>query len=182
MSNPFKNKNLVRGTWCVGVGVLATLACGPKKSDQTPTPQVTAPLPTAGIAGQRVPLMPLGLVAAEDTLHWDALIADRRGTLDKSDSIINTFLTARAPEVNWVSPGEVRRIAHRARYILVPAGLVFRRAAVGPSGRQAVAELAIVLIDTRTGKIGWRTTARGEGEDPWTALTRAVKNLTPGVP
>jgi len=202
--------------------VLATLACGPKKSDQPPTPQATAPLPTAGLAGQRVPLMPLGLVGAEDTLHWDALIADRRGTLDKSDSIITTFLAARAPEVNWVSPGEVRRIAHRAigiaadpdqmgtpflraeklvdvpdplryqlrtlaglaggRYVLVPAGLVFRRAAGRPDGRTAAAELAIVLIDTRTGKIGWRTTARGEGQDPWTALTRAVKNLTPGLP
>ena len=67
---------------------------------------------------------------------------------------------------------------------MVPAGLVFRKPAVGTSGRPAVAtaELSVVLIDTRTGKIGWRTIARGEGDDPWTALTRAVKSLTPGLP
>jgi hypothetical protein len=207
--------------------LLAALSCGGKKSNQQPTPAPTAPLPTAGLAGQRVALMPLALVAAEDSLHWDAVIADRRVTLDKSDSIIATLLTARAPEVSWVEPAELRRIARRApgiaadpdqmgtpflraeniidvpdplryqlrtlmglaggRYVLVPAGLVFRVAdsahsAVRPSGRQAVAELSVVLIDTRIGKVGWRTTARGEGDDPWTALTRAVKSLTPGLP
>jgi hypothetical protein len=67
------------------------------------------------------------------------------------------------------------------RYVLVPAGLVFRQPA-GPPGRPPVAELSIVLIDTRVGRVGWRTTARGEGADPWTALTRAVKSLTPGLP
>jgi len=33
----------------------------------------------------------------------------------------------------------------------------------------------MVLIDTRVGRVGWRTIARGEGADPWTALTRAVR-------
>ena len=201
--------------------LLAVVSCGGKKSSQTPTPIPTAPLPTAGLAGQRVALTPLALVAAEDTLHWDALIADRRVTLDKSDSIIGTLLTARAPEVSWVGPAELRHIARRAagivadpdqmgtpflradnivdvpdplryqlrtlmglvggRYVLVPAGLVFRQP-VGPPARPPVAELSVVLIDTRTGKVGWRTVARGEGDDPWTALTRAVKSLTPGLP
>ena len=90
------------------------LGCGGKKSAQQPEPQLTAPLPTAGLAGQRVALIPLALVGAEDTLHWDALIADRRNTLDKSDSIISTLLAARAPEVTWVVPTELRRIARRA--------------------------------------------------------------------
>jgi len=176
------------------------------------------------MAGQRVALTPLALVAAEDTLHLDVLIGDRRTTLDKCDSIIATLLTARAPEVTWVTPAELRHVARRApgiaadpdqlgtpflraaniidvpdplryqlrtlmglvggRYVLVPAGLVFRKAAVGPSGRPAAAtaELSVVLIDSRVGKIGWRTVARGDGEDPWTALTRAVKSLTPGLP
>lgn len=223
MSNPFNNKNLVRGAWCVAV--VAAIACGRKKSDQQPEPAPTAPLPTAGLAGQRVALTPLALVAAEDSLHWEALIGDRRVTLDKSDSIIGTLLTARAPEVTLVGPAELRHIARRAagiaadpdqmgtpflradnivdvpdplryqlrtllglvggRYALVPAGLVFRKPPVRPSGRPAafaVAELSLVLIDTRVGKVGWRTTARGEGDDPWTALTRAVKSLTPGLP
>lgn len=204
--------------------LLATLSCGGTKSEQQPTPVPTAPLPTAGLSGERVALTPLALVAAEEALRWDSLIGTRRTTLDKSDSIIATLLGARAPEVTWVGPAELRHIARRApgiapdpdqmgtpflrasnivdvpdplryqlrtlmglvggRYVLVPAGLVFRKPAVGPSGHQvaASAELSVVLIDTRIGKIGWRTTARGEGDDPWTALTRAVKSLTPGLP
>ena len=167
-------------------------------------------------------LTPLALVAAEDTLHWDALIGDRRTTLDKSDSIIATLLMARASEVTWVGPAELRHIARRApgiaadpdqmgtpflrasniinvpdplryqlrtlmglvggRYVLVPAGLVFRQTAGRPDGRTVTAELSVVLIDSRIGKIGWRTVARGESDDPWTALTRAVKSLTPALP
>jgi len=202
--------------------LLASLSCGGKKSEQQPRPAPTAPLPTAGLAGQRVALTPLALVAAEDTLHWDALIGDRRTTLDKSDSIIATLLGARASEVTWVGPAELRHIARRApgiaadpdqmgtpflrasniidvpdplryqlrtlmglvggRYVLVPAGLVFRQTVGRPDGRTATAELSVVLIDSRVGKIGWRRVARGEGDDPWTALTRAVKSLTPGLP
>jgi len=213
-----KTKYLVIGAWGLVLG-----ACGGKKNSQPPTPIPTAPLPTAGLAGQRVALIPLALVGAEDTLHWDALIADRRNTLDKSDSIISTLLAARAPEVTWVVPTELRRIARRApgivtdpdqmgtpflrgerivdvpdplryqlrtllglvggRYALIPAGLVFRRAPTAAFAHPpALAELSVVLIDTRIGKVGWRTTARGEGDDAWTALTRAVKNLTPGLP
>lgn len=210
-----KTKHLLIGVWCLVAG-----ACGGKPNSQTPTPEPTAPLPTAGLAGQRVALTPLGLVAAEDTLHWDTLIADRRTTLDKSDSIISTLLVTRAPEVSWVGPAELRHIARRApgiaadpdqmgtpflrasnivdipdplryqlrtlmglvggRYVLVPAGLVFRRPTVGSVG--ATAELSVVMIDSRVGKVGWRTIARGEGQDAWTALTRAVKSLTPGLP
>jgi hypothetical protein len=175
-----------------------------------------------------VALTPLALVAAEDSLHWDTLIADRRATLLKSDSIITALLTARAPEVAWVSPAELRHVARRApgiapdpdqmgtpflrasniidvpdplryqlrtlmglvggRYVMVPAGLVFRVASPGGGATPrstpalATAELSVVLIDSRIGKIGWRTIARGEGDDPWTALTRAVKSLTPGLP
>lgn len=204
--------------------LLGVLGCGGKKSTEPPAPAPTAPLPTAGLAGQKVALTPLALVAAEDSLHWDAVIADRRPTLDKSDSIISTLLTGRSPEVTWVPPAELRRVARRAagiaadpdqlgtpflraeqiidvpdplryqlrtlmglvggRYVLVPAGLVFRKPPIRPAaqGSFAVAELSVVLIDTRVGRIGWRTVARGEGDDPWTALTRAVKSLTPGLP
>jgi len=231
VTNLLQDKYFVRGASCV-VALLTALACGGKKANRPPTPAPTAPLPTAGLAGQRVSVLPLTLVAAEDTLHWEAVIADRRATLDRSDSIIGTLLAARATEVTWVGPPELRRAARRAvgiaadpdqmgtaflratnviyvpdplryqlrtlvgltggRYALVPAGLVFRQApgrsdAVGarhavPLPTVAVAELSVVLVDTRVGRVGWRTIARGEGEDPWTALTRAVKSLTPGLP
>ncbi|HKA57809.1 MAG TPA: hypothetical protein VKD28_04285 [Gemmatimonadales bacterium] len=224
MSNPLKHNYFVRRASCVvALGMLVT--CGPKKKDEKPTPDpATAPLPTAGLAGQRVALTPLELVGAEEGLKWDSLIANRRATLSKADSIISTLLGARATEVTWVGPSELRRTARRApgiaadpdqmgtaflrgtsvidvpdplryqlrtlvglvggRYALIPAGLVFRvpldRKPDGPT--VAKAELSMVMVDTRVGKVGWRTIARGEGEDPWTALTRAVKALTPGVP
>ena len=230
MSNPLKHNYLRRGIWIVGAW--AFVACGSKKPEQQPKPEPTAPLPTAGLAGQRVALTPLELVGAEDTIHLDSLITSRRATLDRCDSIILTLLTARAPEVTWVGPAELRHIARRAvgivadpdqmgtpflrasniidvpdplryqlrtlmglvggRYVLVPAGLVFRKPRrVGAAGQPAggadhaveiSAELSIVMIDSRVGKIGFRTVARGEGADPWTALTRAVKSLTPGLP
>ena len=213
MTNPLKNRYL----WACALLV----ACGGKKSDHPLAPAPTAPLPTAGLAGQKVSVLPLTLAAAEDTLHWDALLADRRAALDRSDSIIATLLAAREPEVTWVGPAELRRVARRAagiaaepdqmgtsflraetlidvpdplryqlrtlvalaggRFALVPAGLVYRHAPGSPAG-VATAELSIVLIDARVGKVGWRTVARGEGLDPWTALTRAVKSLTPGLP
>jgi hypothetical protein len=230
VTNLLQNKYLVRGAWYVVA--LTIIACGSKKTDHPPAPAPTARLPTAGLAGQKVSVLPVTLVAAEDSLHWDALLGDRRATLDKTDSIIATLLVARSPEVSWALPADLRRAARRAagiaadpdqmgtaflradgiidvpdplryqlrtlvglaggRYALVPAGLVFRRApqrsdTVGaqhaaPLAMVAVAELSVVLVDTRIGRVGWRTVARGEGADPWTALTRAVKSLTPGLP
>lgn len=203
--------------------LLAGLSCGGKKKvADKPTPEnlpPTAPLPTAGLAGQRVALTPLTLVGAEDSLHLDSLINNRRATLNKSDSIIGALLTARAPEVTWVGPEELRHTARRApgvatdpdqmgtaflraerlidvpdplryqlrtlvglaggRYAMIPGGLVFRRR---PGRTDITAELSLVMVDTRVGRIGWRTVARADADDPWTALTKAVKNLTPGVP
>jgi hypothetical protein len=223
VSNPLKHNYFVRRASCVVV-LVATISCGGKKTGQSPTPEPTAPLPTAGLAGQRVALTPLALVAAEDTLHWEGLVGDRRSALDKSDSILGTLLSERASEVTWVGPAELRRIARRnpaivtdpdqmgtpflratqvvevpdplryqlrtlvgfvgGRFAMIPAGLVFRQPPNRPTAEPpvAVAELSIVLIDTRVGRVGWRTIARGEGSDPWTALTRAVKSLTPGLP
>ena len=82
------------------------------------------------------------------------------------------------------------------RWALVPAALVYRKTAVGTTagggtagGKTAVlgsgagtAELTLVLVDTRLGKVHWRTVGRGAGDDPWSALTQAVKSVTPGLP
>jgi len=237
VTNPLQIKSLVRSAWYV-VTATALAACSHKS--ETLTPEPTAPLPTAGIAAQQVAVLPLTLVAAEDSLHWAALLGERWAALAMSDSIIGMLLKTRAPEVNWVPPDELRRAARRApgiapapdqmgtailfhptkqqpemvpdplrselrtlaalvgggRYALVPAGLTFRRAITmgggpGSVGAQhaellphavATAELTVVLVDVRMGRVGFRTVARGEGDDPWTALTRAVKSLTPGLP
>ena len=203
--------------------LLAVLNCGGKKKvDDKPTPEnlpPTAPLPTAGLAGQRVALTPLTPVGAEDSLHLDSLVNNRRATLNKSDSIIGALLTGRAPEVTWIGPEELRHTARRApgvatdpdqmgtaflraerlidvpdplryqlrtlvglaggRYAMIPGGLVFRRR---PGRTDVTAELSIVMVDTRVGRVGWRTVARADADDPWSALIKAVKNLTPGVP
>jgi hypothetical protein len=214
VTNPLKNKDLVRGA-VAAVAIL--VACG-KKPSGPPTPLPTAPFPAAGLAGQRVALVPVPLVAADEALGWDSLLSDHRATLLRADSVIAALLPTRTPEVNWVLPDELRREARRApgiatdpdqlgtavlraesmtevldplrqqlrtlgalsggRYVVAPAAVVFRPAGPG----LATAEVAIVLVDVRLGKIDWRTVARGEGRDPWTALAHAVKALTPGLP
>lgn len=76
-----------------------------------------------------------------------------------------------------------------ARYGLVPAALLWVptdtaaavRAVVQGTGA-GTAELTIVVVDTRLSRIGFRTVARGAGDDPWTALQRAVKAALPELP
>ena len=235
VTNPLKNNYLVRGARCALVAATVT-GCGGKQHVEEPAP--TVPLPTAGIAAQQVAITPLTLVVAEDSLHWQVLVGERRTALARADSVIGSLLKERAPEVTWLLPDDLRRAARRApgiapdpdqmgtsillrgggreemvpdplrnelrtlaalvgagggRFMLVPAGLVYRRATTGAgsAGAQhaaplprglATAELTIVMVDVRTGRVGFRTVARGEGDDPWTALTRAVKSLTPGLP
>jgi hypothetical protein len=216
------NKHLVRLAW-IAAGIAA--GCGHKPASQaSPAIQPTLPLPTTGLSGQQVILLPLTLVAAEDSLHWEAVLGDRRATLTRADSVVGALLQARAPEVTWVLPDEVRRAARRApglatdpdqlgtavlrvqkltvvpdplrgqvrtlaalaggRHVLIPVALIYRRAHLGAGATRStgLAELALVLADIRTGHIEWRTIATGEGDDPWATLTRAVKNMTPGLP
>ena len=93
------------------------LACGGKRTSddtQAPAPEPTLPLPTAGIAGQRVAVYPFTLVTAAEDLGWQTHLAARREALDRADSIIGALLTERSPEVTWVLPGDLRRAAVRA--------------------------------------------------------------------
>src|SRR6266550_4854888 len=227
VSNRLQFKYLVRGVWCVVAA--AVVGCG-HKPETSERPQPTAPLPTGALAGREVLVLPVTLLAAEDSLRWGTVLADRRATLARADSVIGTLLKARVPEVTWILPEELRRAARgapgiatdpdqmgtailRARnltmvpdplrsqlrtlaalasgsgYALVPAALIYRRAVRRSDGRTvsgirgvATAELDIVLADVRLGRVGWRTVATGEGDDPWSALTSAVKGLTPGLP
>src|SRR5947199_3966788 len=111
LTNPLQIKNLVRGARC-GVAIALLAGCGGRQPDETPAP--TQPLPTAGLAAQQVSVLPLTLLAAEDSLHWQAKFADRRAALAQADSVIGTLLTARAPEVTWVLPEALRKAARRA--------------------------------------------------------------------
>jgi len=214
---------VVGGRWSV-VAVLVAVACGgaKPKPDQQPVPAATRPLPLAGLASTKVPVLPLTLIGADETLGWPQF-ANQRAALASADSVIGTLLPARAPEVTWVLPDELRRQARRsptfatnpdqmgtailraermeivpdplrselralvaiadARFALAPAQLVFKRSITpGSPPGTGTAELTVVIVDGRLGQVGWRTVARGDGPDPWTALTRAVKALTPGLP
>ena len=93
--------------------LLGLNACGGGRLNTAAEPE-TAPLPTAGIAGQEVAVYPLTLVVSEETLGWSELLQPRRDALDHADSLIGAFLTERAPEVVWVLPEALRRAAGRA--------------------------------------------------------------------
>lgn len=223
MTNPLKNKSLLRGAWCAAT-LFALGSCGGKPApDQQAIPEPTRPLPLAGLASVKVPVLPLTLLASDDSLGWGSMFADRHAALARVDSILGTLLQGRAPEVTWVLPDELRRQARRsptfaanpdqmgtailrggkvgdfvpdplrsdlralvaiadARHALVPAQLVYRRMAGSADGRMGTAELTVVIVDARLGQVGFKTVARGDGTDPWMALTRAVKALTPGLP
>jgi hypothetical protein len=201
------------------VALLAAGACARSRPAEA-TPQPTAPLPTAGLAGQKVVVFPLTLIAADEHLGWHEPLTPRRAALEQADSVLGDMLTSRSPEVTWVLPAELRQAARRGvgvtsdpdqmatsllrssglrqipdplwsqmrtltaiagdRYVLVPASLFFLPATGDTTG--GLAEMTLVLADVRTGAIGWRTVARGEGSDPWTALRQALKGLAPGVP
>jgi hypothetical protein len=101
----------------IGVTLVFSLlitACGGTRSAADVEPQPTAPLPTAGLAGEPVSVYPVTLMLAEDSLGWQDYVQPRREALDRADSLIAAFLTERAPEVNWMLPADLRRAAGRA--------------------------------------------------------------------
>ena len=75
------------------------------------------PVPTQGLAGQQVALVPLTLVATDPAFLSDSLFdayRDRRATLTWADSLIGDAFVGRAPEVKWVLPPTLRKIARRS--------------------------------------------------------------------
>jgi hypothetical protein len=75
------------------------------------------PVPTQGLAGMPVAVVPLTLVVTDPAFQTDTLFdhfRDRRSTLSWADSVIGEAFTGRAPEVKWVLPPALRKIARRA--------------------------------------------------------------------
>ncbi len=202
--------------------VLLSISCaaGAQQPAIKPPPpgQVAAPVPTEALAGQSVALMPITLVAADPALQSDTIYApyrDRRTTLLWADSLIGEAFISRAPEVRWVPPPELRKVARRSpgivndpdqmgqamlrspkmrevpdplrsslrnlmavvggRMVMVPASLGFGRQADG----RLRADLALVVADTRSGKVLWRSQANGSGADPREALDAALTAVLP---
>jgi hypothetical protein len=177
-----------------------------------------SPLNTAALAGQIIAVLPLTLVVADPALESDSVYAgykNRRAAVQRADSLVGEAILTRGPEVNWVLPPQLRKIARRSagvvedpdqmgqailrspglksvpdplrsslrslvalvggRMALVPASLGFEPE---PNG-QIRAELSLVLADSRTGKLLWRTLAYGRGASPDQALNAAVAAVLP---
>lgn len=94
--------------------LLLTLALS---TARLPAQQPVPTVPTEALSGQQVALMPLTLVAADSTLQSDTVYApyrERRVALLWADSLIGEAFTGRAPEVRWVLPAELRKLARRS--------------------------------------------------------------------
>jgi hypothetical protein len=197
---------------------LVLVACRASAQDGAkPLPQ-TRTLATGALAGQTVAVLPLTLLAADPALETDSVYAqyrERRAALLRADSLVGEGLQSRGPEVTWVLPPELRKVARRSagfvedpdqmgqailrspgmqnvpdrlrsslralvalvggRYALIPASLGF---GPEPSG-QIRADLTLVLADSRSGKVLWRSLAYGRGSSPDQALAAAVAAVLP---
>ncbi|HJS47644.1 MAG TPA: hypothetical protein VJ773_06640, partial [Gemmatimonadales bacterium] len=80
---------------------------------QEPAPLV-APLAVTPLAGQKVPVMPLTHLLVPSALAGDSAVSPRTRGLAWADSAFGELLVARLPEVTWVLPAELRRVARRA--------------------------------------------------------------------
>jgi hypothetical protein len=105
----------MRPTLCVGL--LALLACRLNAQDGV-KPLPTGPtLATGQLAGQTIAVLPITLVVADPALESDTLYTayrDRRMALLRADSLVGEGFQSRGPEVNWVLPPELRKIARRS--------------------------------------------------------------------
>jgi hypothetical protein len=207
-----------------GIWLLPLFACsaqGQKPQAPPPTPAqlpLTRPLATAPLAGQIIAVLPLTLVVADPALEADPAYtgySDRRAALLRADSLVGEGLRSRGPEVNWILPPQLRKIARRSagvvddpdqmgqailrspgiekvpdplrssiralvalaggRLALVPASLGF---GPDPNG-QIRADLTLVLADSRSGKVLWRSLAYGRGATPDQALNAAMAAVLP---
>lgn len=74
-------------------------------------------LPTQALAGKTVGVLPLTLLVADPTLESDPAYAnykERRSGLQRADSLISDALVGHGPEVHWVLPPELRKMARRS--------------------------------------------------------------------
>ncbi|MGE0555306.1 MAG: hypothetical protein AB7R55_17890 [Gemmatimonadales bacterium] len=198
----------------MALAVWVTTGCAAKAAGQREP--VTQPLVTASIAGQSVALLPLTMVVADPDVRDSALARDREALIKYGDSLVTEAMLARAPEIDWIPPAELRRMARRsgglvpdpdrmgqsvmrssslktvpdplrsnlrklisiagnARYALIPAALYVRADSTG----QIESDLNVLLADSRTGRVVWRSVAKGTGSTAAAAVARAVETIFP---
>lgn len=91
--------------------MITALAAVPARAQQ----QQVHGFASAALAGESVALLPLTLAVADSTAAADSSLAAFRGrrALNWADSMIADAFEGRAPEVNWVPPAQLRRVARR---------------------------------------------------------------------
>jgi hypothetical protein len=120
----------IKGCFRARVALLLALvapACGGGQQQPaaaaTPDPPINI-LPVGRLSGQTVAILPMTMVVADPALQSDPSYAayhDRRIALALSDSVISEGIVSRAPEVSWVPPRELRKMARRsAGYLADP--------------------------------------------------------------
>jgi hypothetical protein len=202
----------------VATGLLVSCAAPIQAQREEPKLRPVRALATAPLAGQTIAVLPLTLVVADPALQSDSVYApykESRTALLRADSLVSAGFQSRAPEVGWVFPPQLRKIARRSggfvedpdqmgqailrapnlekvpdplrssirglvaiaggRLVMVPASLGF---GPEPSG-QIRADLTLVLADSRSGKVLWRSLAYGRGASPDQALNAAVAAVLP---
>ncbi len=90
------------------VGLFAACATA-----QQPKPSPAPALLLSPLAGQSIPVLPASYLIADEAVEA-SLAPDLRGRLAWADSLIGDVLQGRGPEVAWVLPEELRRVARRA--------------------------------------------------------------------
>src|SRR4051812_20568125 len=98
-------------------GALALVACSAQAQNEIkPLPPVPM-LPAGSLAGQTIAVLPITLIAADPALDSSVAYAsykERRPALLRTDSVVGEGLEARGPEVHWVLPPELRKVARRS--------------------------------------------------------------------
>jgi hypothetical protein len=101
---------VIRGLAAVALLAAACASAQNAEPDEIPT----QPLPTPVLMGSDVSVYPLTMMVSEPSLQWDDLLRPRADKLNVVDSLLALVLTERSPEVNWILPAELRRLAHQA--------------------------------------------------------------------
>jgi len=205
-----------------GLCVVA-LACGGSNQYEAPEPPspeeldalTNLPLRSELFAGQDMAVLPITLVVPDSTLVVGELFQHRDLLLRLADSIIQSKLESRAPEIDWKFPPDLRRTAARSpgavpdpdrmgqsvmrtpsledlpdpfrsnlrtlvgvvggRLAFVPSALVFSQ----PEPGVVTARMMAVMADSRTGRVVWRSLAKGEGGDLNRSLSAAMDAILP---
>ncbi len=66
-------------------------------------------------------------------------------------------------------------VAGGSRYAMIPASVVFKSDSTGA----LAVDMAVLLADVRTGRVVWRSMAKGSGGTPDQVLGKAVKTIFP---